>query len=132
MSNLVLDTNIVSLIIRSDPKVLSRFNSILNLQNVILGCPAVWYELRRGLLARDAKNQMKRFEALYAGFIWHDYTLDDWKLASELWSQRRAQGVPIGDADLLIGVFVRHRNAILVTDNEKDFANLGVTMENWK
>lgn len=131
MTAYVLDTNIMSLALRPDPKVYARFNQILNPDNVILGCPTVWYELRRGLLARDAKGQMQRFEALFATFVWQDFTHDDWTLATTLWAQRRARGMPISDADLLIGVFTRTRSAVLVTDNEKDFVGLGVTIENW-
>lgn len=74
---------------------------------------------------------MKRFEELFATFVWQDYTLVDWSLAATLWAQRRTQGIPIGDADLLIGVFAINRDAILITDNEKDFIELGVVVENW-
>jgi predicted nucleic acid-binding protein len=31
----------------------------------------------------------------------------------------------------MIAVFARNRGAILITDNEKDFADLGVAVENW-
>ena len=34
--------------------------------------------------------------------------------------------------DLLIAVFAHNRNASLVTDNEKDFVELDITIENWK
>ena len=37
----------------------------------------------------------------------------------------------LGDADRLIGVFARNRNAVLVTDNDRDFVHLGVSLENW-
>lgn len=66
-----------------------------------------------------------------ASFEWQDYRRDDWALAAELWAQRRALGRPIADADLLIAVFARNRDAVLVTDNEKDFVDLGVKVENW-
>jgi predicted nucleic acid-binding protein len=91
----------------------------------------VWYEIRRGLLAKDAKSQMHDFEALFTRFVWQDYTQSDWTLGSELWFQRRAQGKPIHDADLLIGVFTRNRGATLVTDNAKDFSGLNLSIENW-
>jgi predicted nucleic acid-binding protein len=39
--------------------------------------------------------------------------------------------MPVSDADLLIAVFARIRNAILVTNNEKDVVGLGVVIENW-
>ena len=133
MTNYVLDTNIISLALRSqNSNAFIRLSKAITPGNMVLGCPVVWYEVRRGLLAKDARTQINYFEDMFKTFVWHDYTADDWKLASELWPQRRAQGLPISDADLLIGVFARNRNAILVTDNEKDFVNLGVTMENWK
>jgi predicted nucleic acid-binding protein len=131
MTRYVLDTNVVSLILRDDPVAISAFGRVSTPENHILGCPVVWYELRRGLLVRDARRQMSRLEELFATFAWQEYTRDDWSLAAALWAQRRAQGRPITDADLLIAVFARNRGAVLVTDNEKDFDTLGVAVENW-
>jgi predicted nucleic acid-binding protein len=48
MASYVLDTNIVSLILRGDTQVRENFEKIVNPDNIILGCPVVWYELRRG------------------------------------------------------------------------------------
>jgi tRNA(fMet)-specific endonuclease VapC len=131
MASYVLDTNIVSLILRGDTQVRENFEKIVNPDNIILGCPVVWYELRRGLVAKDARRQVRRFEALFATFQWQNLTFRDWSLAATLWAQRRVQGMPVSDADLLIAVFARIRNAILVTNNEKDVVGLGVVIENW-
>ena len=131
MTRYVLDTNTVSLILRRDPIILRHLAVILTPDNVVLGCPVVWYEVQRGLLAKDARVQMQRFEKLFATFHWQDYTWSDWELAAILWVGRRTQGKPIHDADLLIGVFARNRDAVLITDNEKDFIDLGVAVENW-
>jgi tRNA(fMet)-specific endonuclease VapC len=127
----VLDTNIISLILRRQPKPLTNFQTILTPNNIVIGCPVVWYELKRGLIAKDAKSQMQLFEALFETFIWQDFDQNDWLQAAALWAARRAQGLPVSDPDLLIGVFARNRNAILITDNEKDFVSLGVKTENW-
>jgi tRNA(fMet)-specific endonuclease VapC len=131
MTTYVLDTNIISLILRNNQGVQARFNQILVPQNSILGCPVVWYETRRGLIARDARRQLPAFDQVFSTFTWDNYTRQDWALASDLWALRRNKGLPVGDADLLIAVFARNREAILVTDNEKDFIDLGVTIENW-
>jgi predicted nucleic acid-binding protein len=128
----VLDTNIFSWLLAQDQEIVSRMSQQIKDVDAILGCPVVWYEVRRGLLAKDAKRQMQRFEALFATFRWHDFTRDDWKLAADLWAARRSQGIPVNDADLLIAVFARNRNATLISDNGKDFAGLGVPLENWK
>ena len=131
MTTYVLDTNIISLLLRNSAVVRVRLDKALTSDNVILGCPIVWYEVRRGLLACDAKQQIQVFDILFAAFNWQDYSQPDWYLATQLWSQRRAQGHPIGDADLLIAAFARNREAVLVTDNTKDFVDLGVATENW-
>ena len=132
MTAYVFDTNTVSLILRRDPNVLTHLYAKITRDDLIPGCPVVWYELRRGFLATGATAQMERFEALFATFVWQDYALADWSLAATLWAQRRTKGMPIGDADLLIGVYARNRDAVLVTDNEKDFVGLSVKVENWK
>ena len=132
MTRYVIDTNIIALRLRNSENVKQHFSHIVQSQDVVIGCPVVWYEVRRGLLQRDAKGQMMRFTLLFSGFEWQDYTLNDWTLASELWAKRSLLGKPVGDADLMIAVFAINRNAILVTDNEKDFVDLGVTIENWK
>lgn len=129
--NYVLDTNIVSLWLRHDGKVSTRLRQTLTPDNVVIACPIVWYEVRRGLLAKGATIQLKGLENLFASFMWQDYIHADWLLAADLWKQRRAMGIPVADADLLIGVFARNRTAILVTNNEKDFVHLGVRIENW-
>lgn len=128
----VFDTNILSWLLARDQAVISRMNQEIKAEDVILGCPVVWYEIRRGLLAKDAHRQMQRFEALYSTFLWQDYTRDDWALAADLWTSRRVRGAPINDADLLIAVFARNRRAALVTDNVKDFAGLRVIIADWK
>lgn len=132
MTEYVFDTNIMSWIIGLDESVIQRMNETVKPADSILLCPVVWYEVRRGLLAKDARNQISRADTFFSTFIWQDYTRDDWSLAASLWKFRRQSGLPISDADLLIAVFARNRNAVLVTDNEKDFAQLGVTVENWK
>jgi predicted nucleic acid-binding protein len=132
MTNYVLDTNIVSAIVRRrDRALIAKMNSVINPEDQFLGCPVVWYEVRRGLLARDAKLQMRVFERVFSRFSWQDYNLNDWTLATTLWAQRRVQGRPVSDADLMIAVFALNRSVVLVTDNEKDFAGIGIAVENW-
>jgi tRNA(fMet)-specific endonuclease VapC len=132
MTTYVFDTNIVSLIVRQDMDVLQKMQTTITPTDTILGCPVVWYEVRRGLFVRDAKSQMTRFEQLFNIFLWQDYNRQDWELAAQLWAKRRTSGQPVGDADLLIGIFAFNRNAVLVTDNEKDFVDLSVSTVNWK
>lgn len=132
MPSYVLDSNMVSFLARHDANVKAQFDLNNTPTNEFLVCPIVWFEVRRGLLYRDAKSQLAFVTNLLAGFRWQDYTVEDWRLAAEIWANLRANGRQIADADLLIAVFALNRNAILVTDNETDFAGISVTIENWK
>jgi tRNA(fMet)-specific endonuclease VapC len=132
MTHYVLDTNIVSLLLRRDTQVVSRFLTHITDSDRIIGCPVVWFELERGLLALDAKSQIGRFRQLFATFDWQEFSTKDWAVAAQWWVDRRNAGLPIGDADLLIAAYTHNRNATLVTDNEKDFQNLDLTVVNWK
>jgi predicted nucleic acid-binding protein len=131
MTAYVLDTNIVSALLRNDAKVNFRLRVVVEREDLIVECPMVWREVLRGLLIKNAFKQRQAFEKLFATFTWQDYSRDDWSLAVELWAQRRAMGLPIADADLLMAAFARNRDAVLVTNNEKDFYRLGVTLQNW-
>ncbi|MBZ0304279.1 MAG: PIN domain-containing protein [Anaerolineae bacterium] len=132
MKRFILDTNIMSLLLRYDHSVRLRFQSTVRDEDVLIGCPLVYHEVKRGLLAKGARSQLARLQALFDGFNWQDYQLGDWDLAAQLWAQRRSIGHPINDADLFIAAFTLRRNAILVTANEKDFVDLGLPIENWE
>jgi predicted nucleic acid-binding protein len=99
--------------------------------DLLIGCPLVFHEVKRGLLAKGARSQLIRLQMLFDSFEWQDYELADWDLAAQLWAQRRSKGNPINDADLFIAAFALRRSAVLVTANEKDFTELGLTIENW-
>ena len=131
MTEYVLDANIVAEILKSDAVVLNRFQELSAGEHEFLACPIVFYEVKRGLLWRDAHKQMLIFEHLFDDFTWQDYTSDDWNLAAELWAKRRVLGRPISETDLLIAVFARNRGAVLVTRNLKDFEELDLSLENW-
>jgi predicted nucleic acid-binding protein len=67
VSGYVLDTNIIALLLRNHEMVRARFDNELASGAIILGCPVVWFEVRRGLLAQDARRQIHSFETLFGG-----------------------------------------------------------------
>jgi tRNA(fMet)-specific endonuclease VapC len=128
----LLDTNIISLLLRRDPIVAQRLKDALAANATIVLSPIVFYEIQRGLLKRDAKKQRTFFERLSPKFVWCDLERQDWVEAAQLWAEREQAGRPISDADLMIAVQAKRLGAILVTDNERDFDGLGVQVENWR
>jgi tRNA(fMet)-specific endonuclease VapC len=128
----LLDTNILSGLLRSEPGLVARIDQAAADQAEFLLCPLVFYEIVRGLHHRDAKMQLQLFLEYVKGFTWDDFNQADWQQAASLWADLRRQGRQISDADLLIGVYALQRQAAIITDNQKDFENLGVTIENWR
>ncbi len=127
----LLDTNMITGILRRDAKVASRLREALSADARIIMSPVVYYEIRRGLLRRDAKKQLGFFEQLAETFPWNDLLRPDWETASEWWASETSHGRTPQDADLLIAAQARRLSAVLVTDNERHFAHLNLTIENW-
>ena len=132
MTAYLLDTNILSAIIRREATAERRFRQAVDDDDVLLLSMVVFYEVKRGLLKRDAKKQMVTLENLTSQFAWCDAVLADWETAARMWAEREQRGRPIADADVLIAAQAHRLKAVLVTDNEKDFDGLGVVIENWR
>lgn len=132
MTAYLLDTNILSAIIRKEDVAERRFRQAINNDETLLLSVVVLYEIKRGLLKHAARKQMATFEHLIVHLAWCETLHADWELAAHLWATREKIGRPIEDADLLIAAQVKRLSATLVTDNEKDFANLGIEIENWR
>jgi len=132
MKTYLLDTNILSAIIRKEAFAEQRFRQAVADDDVLLLSIVVFYEVKRGLLKRDAKKQTAVFEQLVNQFAWCDVIQEDWIHAARLRVERTKIGRSIEDADLLIAAQATRLDAILVTDNEKDFTDLGVQVENWR
>ena len=128
----VLDTNIIAVAIHQNPFTISKIESTRKQNGILILCPVVLYEVSRGLYYRDARKQLAFWEKYKRAFRYLDFEPEDWDEAAKEWANHRQQGKPIADADLLIGVYARRREAILVTDNTKDFALLNIPTENWR
>jgi tRNA(fMet)-specific endonuclease VapC len=132
MTIYLLDTNIISFLLRRNQVVEKRLEDAFVANAIVVLSPVVFFEITRGLIRRDAKNQTAFLERLMPKFVWHDLERADWAEAARLWADRMNKGAPIEDADLLIAAQAKRLNAILVTDNAKDFDGLNVALENWR
>ncbi|MDO9593166.1 MAG: type II toxin-antitoxin system VapC family toxin [Erysipelotrichaceae bacterium] len=128
----VLDTNIITAILKGNEKVKKRTqNTILYGKRIFINAIS-YYEIKRGLLAANATAQLKRFELLCREF---DLVLLDTQYifdrAAEIYANLRRRGEPVEDADILIASVVSFRNFILVSD-DTDFSRIqGLKIENW-
>jgi predicted nucleic acid-binding protein len=131
VARFVLDTNTVSQILRHQASVLARLGEAAGGGDDLYMCPVVFYELWRGLAYRDARRQLEDLDTFTRALKWVDYERAMWADAARPWADRRRQGRPHDDADLLIAAFTRRLRATLVTNNTSDFEDLGVPMVDW-
>jgi len=128
----ILDTNIISAFLKGDQKVFDKLNAIVLNGEEILINGISYYEIKRGLIVKEAKKQLSRFEQMckICGLMLMD-NKDIFDKAAELYAGLKREGKLLNDADVLIASMVRCRNAILVT-NDADFNRIqGLKTENW-
>ena len=126
----VLDTNIVSYLLRGNSAVQGGFNAARQATDTLfILSPVVDYEIRRYLLLKQASRNLAQYEALTAQWVEPPFDGAHWQQAATLWAQRHGSGQPIEDADLLIAVTALRQDAVLVTNNTRHFIGLGLRLE---
>jgi tRNA(fMet)-specific endonuclease VapC len=130
MSHL-LDTNIVSLILKNNPRVSREYRILQGLNEKIFVSGITYYEVKRGLLYLKATRQLADFEILYEQVDIVIPDMEIMEIACEIHRDVKARGRPIGDADILTAATaISHRLTII--SNDADLLNVtGLTLENW-
>lgn len=133
MSTIVLlDTNIISHIMRQPAGLAARRASELSVTERLCTSVVVQSELLFGL----AKNPSKRIQSAYDVAMAGIDVLPLENSAAPQYARIRAslesEGKPIGANDLLIAAHALALDATLVTDNETEFRRVpGLRVENW-
>jgi tRNA(fMet)-specific endonuclease VapC len=127
----LLDTNIISDLMRRPEGAVARRLASLTTSSIVL-CPVVACEIAAGL----ARVQSPRLEAAWSLIRsrWKVVPLGG-EVAPAYASLRRAleaSGMPIGPNDLLIAAHALTLEAVVVTDNVREFSRVpGLRVENW-
>ncbi|MDI6839548.1 MAG: type II toxin-antitoxin system VapC family toxin [bacterium] len=128
----VLDTNIITAILKGDEKVKRKVQRVVIEGEEIYINGISYYEIKRGLLAAKATSQLEKFHILCKkfGLILLD-TQSVFDEAAEIYANLQQRGKLIEDADILIASTTKTSNLILVSD-DADFHRIqGLKLENW-
>lgn len=132
MNRTLLDTNIISYFLRGNPVVAARLEQYSQCYDQLTFSLLTYYELKSGLLYRDARNLMTQFEELAAESEILSLSLATMNIASEIYSDLRTRGLLIAPMDLLIAATALEHDCIMVTANIRHFENIaGLVCENW-
>jgi tRNA(fMet)-specific endonuclease VapC len=128
----MLDTDILSEFLRGNPKVIAKVDEYLKEYSFISLSIITYYEILNGLLYKDAKKQLTRFEDFIALNKVIPLTLRMAKTAAAIQADLRKKGTEIGHTDTLIAGIAIVSELQLVTNNTNHFRRIkGLAIANW-
>jgi tRNA(fMet)-specific endonuclease VapC len=128
----LLDTDILSRLMRRDPAALKRARVYLSLHPHLTISLVTRYEILRGLKAKNAVTQIAAFHAFCEMNVVLPMTDGIIVRASEIYAELRTRGRLIPDADILIAATAIENGLVLATNNLSDFSRIsGLSCDNW-
>jgi predicted nucleic acid-binding protein len=128
----MLDTDILSEFLRGNLKVIGKVDEHLREFGFINLSIITYYEILNGLLYKDARKQLERFEAFVELNKVIPLTLKTAKIAATIQADLRKKGTEIGHTDTLIAGIAMASEMQLITNNTKHFKRIkGLTIANW-
>jgi tRNA(fMet)-specific endonuclease VapC len=128
----MLDTDILSEFLRGNPNVIARMDEHLREYGFISLSIITYYEILNGLLYKDARKQLAKFEEFVALNKVIPLTLRMAKSAAMIQADLRKKGTEIGHTDTLIAGIALTSELQLVTNNTNHFKRIkGLDIANW-
>ena len=128
----MLDTDILSEFLRGNSKVIAKFDEHLKEYGYINLSIITYYEILNGLLYKDAKKQLAKFEEFVELNKVIPLTLKMAKTAAVIQADLRKKGTEIGHTDTLIAGIAITSELQLVTNNTDHFKRIkGLDIANW-
>ncbi len=128
----LLDTDILSAIMRRNPSVTQRARSYLEAHGRFTFSVITRYEVLRGLLAKGAAKQLAAFDQLCGMSSVLAVTDPIIVEAATVYAELHRRGELIGDADILIAATAISHGLAVVTNNEAHFRRIGnLRVLNW-
>ncbi len=128
----LIDTDILSAIMRQHPAALSRARAYLMVHHRLTFSIITRYEILRGLHARNAMAQLAAFDQLCQVSTILPLTDAIVVRAAAIYADLHQRGSIIGDADILIAAAGLEHGLIVATNNESHYRRItGIRLENW-
>jgi tRNA(fMet)-specific endonuclease VapC len=132
MNEVLLDTDILSLFLRNEPRVMAEAGKYLKFHKGFTFSIITNFEILRGLKVKNAQRQITKFELI--GLQSREINLTDEIVnrASNIYANLYKSGQLIGDADILIAATALENKLAIVTNNESHFRRIsGLQVLNW-
>ncbi len=128
----MVDTDILSEFLRGNEKVIANVDEHLKEHGYISLSIITYYEILNGLLYKDAKKQLKRFQEFVKLNKVIPLTLRLAKEAAQIQAKLRKRGKAIGHTDTLIAGIAMSNKLQLISNNTAHFNRIkGLVLANW-
>ena len=128
----MLDTNMCSYIIRNNPRGIYEKLKEIEVEHAVALSSIVVSELFYGAHKKQSPKLQKVVSEFVEHFLIYDYDKVSARYYADVRSKLEKKGQIIGAHDLLIAAHALSKEAILVTNNTKEFERVeGLTLENW-
>jgi tRNA(fMet)-specific endonuclease VapC len=128
----MLDTDILSEFLRGNPSVVTKIDEHLKKYGSISFSIITYYEIMNGLLYKDARKQLKRFNNFTKLNKVIPLTVRSAKKSAELFADLRKKGKEIGHTDTIIARIAITNKLQLITNNTNHFNRIkGLEIDNW-
>lgn len=132
MKPTLLDTDIVSELVRRNPIVSQRAEAYSLVHGLLQVSVITYYEALNGLLYRDARTQLGRLPAILALSNLLPVTAESAATSAHLEADLRRRGLSIGHTDTLIAGIALANNLQLATNNTHHFSRVEeLRLVNW-
>jgi len=128
----MLDTDILSEFLRGNDKVVSNVDEHLKEFGLINLSIITYYEILNGLLYKDARKQLAKFEEFISLNKVIPLTLKMAETAAIIYADLRKKGNEIGHTDTLIAGIALVSELQLITNNTNHFKRINdLNIANW-
>lgn len=132
MKQAILDTDSVSYFFRGAPQVVDKVDGYLQEHGFVNITVVTYYEVMNGLLYKDAKKQLARFEEFVRLNNVLPLTLQAATISTQVFAELRKTGKVIGHNDVLIAGIALEQDMVLITNNTSHFGRIeGLSLDNW-
>lgn len=132
MKSSMLDTDVLSEFLRGNLKVTNKVEQYVNGFGAINFSIITYYEILNGLLYKDARKQLSKFEDFASLNKIIPLTLRSVQLSANIQADLRKNGTQIGHTDTLIAGIAIANDLQLITNNTAHFERIKLLKtSNW-
>ena len=132
MNKFIFDTDTLSEFIRGNVKVTKKISDNIGKNGQIHFSVITYYEILSGLLYKDARNQLVKFEELVNISKVLPLSARSAKIAAGMEADLCKRGKVIGHTDTLIAGIAMANDLQLITNNTEHFKRIkGLEIANW-